>query len=445
MALPTSTSNASLNSSASTPSGEPLPAPNAGLLMKPRSSTSSASSPASPVVLPSITTTTSTVQPTSPSLLSARPSISRKAVDIAAEAKTKLLRPIKPVLRKGAKILFVGEVPGEQEVIFGMPFVGHSGQLLREMLLAANIVLAECSTTCVFLSRPPNNTLNSWGTMTLAEARAHVDPSKPFALIHADNKTYVPTNLVQDALVRLREEIVASEVNVVVALGNTALAALCGITGVGKVRGTVYNSTLVPGVKVLPTYNPAAVFSQYDLRPICEADFLKLSVEARNKEFNFIRRLLYINPTVEDVIQWGDLLAQAASLAVDVETKNKQVTCIGFAPDKFSAYVIPFWTSNPLRGHSYWSTFADEKIAYLAVQKILSSPALKIMQNGLYDIQYCLRHLWRVQNFAADTMLKHHALYPNLPKGLDFLGSIYCNERSWKKMRPRGGEEKKEA
>jgi len=32
-------------------------------------------------------------------------------------------------------------------------------------------------------------------------------------------------------------------------------------------------------------------------------------------------------------------------------------------------------------------------------------------------------------------MLLHHALYPELPKGLGFLGSIYTNEASWKLMR----------
>jgi hypothetical protein len=35
-------------------------------------------------------------------------------------------------------------------------------------------------------------------------------------------------------------------------------------------------------------------------------------------------------------------------------------------------------------------------------------------------------------------MLLHHALQPESPKGLDFLGSVYTEEASWKLMRPRG-------
>jgi hypothetical protein len=38
----------------------------------------------------------------------------------------------------------------------------------------------------------------------------------------------------------------------------------------------------------------------------------------------------------------------------------------------------------------------------------------------------------KIQNCTEDTMLLHHALYPELQKGLGFLGSIYTNESSWK-------------
>ena len=37
-----------------------------------------------------------------------------------------------------------------------------------------------------------------------------------------------------------------------------------------------------------------------------------------------------------------------------------------------------------------------------------------------------------------DTMLLHHALYPEMLKGLGFLGSIYSDEISWKQMRTKG-------
>jgi hypothetical protein len=56
---------------------------------------------------------------------------------------------------------------------------------------------------------------------------------------------------------------------------------------------------------------------------------------------------------------------------------------------------------------------------------------------------YDLHHLWRnygisVRNAEEDTMLLHHALQPESPKGLDFLGSVYTDEAAWKLMRQRG-------
>jgi hypothetical protein len=38
-------------------------------------------------------------------------------------------------------------------------------------------------------------------------------------------------------------------------------------------------------------------------------------------------------------------------------------------------------------------------------------------------------------------MLLHHAIHPEMRKGLGFLGSIYTDEPSWKLMRKRGGDE----
>ena len=69
----------------------------------------------------------------------------------------------------------------------------------------------------------------------------------------------------------------------------------------------------------------------------------------------------------------------------------------------------------------------------IGLGNVLDSPVPKVFQNGLYDIH----RLWRgyglaVRNAEHDTMLLHHALQPESPKGLDYLGSIYTNEAAWK-------------
>jgi hypothetical protein len=37
----------------------------------------------------------------------------------------------------------------------------------------------------------------------------------------------------------------------------------------------------------------------------------------------------------------------------------------------------------------------------------------------------------------------HHALFPELPKSLGFMGSIYTNESSWKLLRERKSDSNK--
>ena len=84
---------------------------------------------------------------------------------------------------------------------------------------------------------------------------------------------------------------------------------------------------------------------------------------------------------------------------------------------------------------NYWNK-TEEEYAWSAVKTVLESNFPKVGQNGLYDIQYLWRQYGlRVNNYLHDTMLLHHSLQPELPKGLGFLGSVYCSERAWKKLR----------
>ncbi len=56
-----------------------------------------------------------------------------------------------------AKVMFIGEAPGQEEDKLGTPFVGKAGQLLNKMLAAINIKREEVYITNVVNWRPPNN------------------------------------------------------------------------------------------------------------------------------------------------------------------------------------------------------------------------------------------------------------------------------------------------
>jgi len=57
----------------------------------------------------------------------------------------------------GADILLVGEGPGEQEDIEGLPFVGKAGQLLTKMLAAIDLSREQVFVTNIVKCRPPGN------------------------------------------------------------------------------------------------------------------------------------------------------------------------------------------------------------------------------------------------------------------------------------------------
>ena len=56
-----------------------------------------------------------------------------------------------------ARLLFVGEAPGEDEDLSGRPFVGRAGQLLEKMIVAMGLTRERVYICNVLKVRPPNN------------------------------------------------------------------------------------------------------------------------------------------------------------------------------------------------------------------------------------------------------------------------------------------------
>ena len=57
----------------------------------------------------------------------------------------------------GARLMFVGEAPGEQEDLSGIPFVGRAGQLLDKFLYAVDIERSDVYIANILKCRPPQN------------------------------------------------------------------------------------------------------------------------------------------------------------------------------------------------------------------------------------------------------------------------------------------------
>ena len=347
------------------------------------------------------------------------------------------------------KVAIVGEAWGEKEEEAGKPFVGASGWVLDEALQQAGIVRSECLITNTFNFRPLGNKLETlYGTK--AEALPNYRPIIKGKYIH--KKYWLE-------LERLYHEIAAYDPNVIVACGNTALWALCKKSGIASYRGSPLETfdfkeqmkdAQIPYegrriYKVLPTWHPAAVLRQWQLRPILVADLQKVQQQSAFPEVRRPSHLIYMEPTLQDIEDfYHNFLLNQPFLSADIETKDRSITEIGFSTaDASRAIVIPFWDRSQPSGN-YWQTLEDELTAWRWVRRICAEFPL-VGQNFQYDMKY----LWRTVGipcpyFLDDTMLMHHSLQPEMRKSLGFMASIYTDEPSWKFMRTDHSTLKKE-
>jgi len=364
---------------------------------------------------------------------------------------------------RSPSILIVGEAWGGNEIMVRQPFVGFAGKELFLMLGEAMpdvepemhssiasmfrydlawikhrgpwLESARIGMTNVLALRPPANKIEY-----LCAKRTEV--GREAASLPAISRGIYLRDEYLPELDRLWTEINEVRPNLILAMGNTATWAILQATNIGSIRGATTESIPIRGhrYKVLPTFHPAGVLRQWSWRPIVVADLMKAQREAKFPEIRRPRRRVLINPTLDEARAWKDKVfaqlaaGEASFLSCDIETGAGMIKCISFAVTIDEALVIPFVDlSNP--SGSYWPTLEAELAAWSIVQELLVHPCPKVGQNFIYDLQYITRMGILPCNCTEDTMLLHHALYPEMKKGLGFLGSIYTDESSWKLLR----------
>lgn len=142
-----------------------------------------------------------------------------------------------------ARIIFVGEGPGEQEDAQGRPFVGAAGQFLNELLSEAGIDRRDVFITNIVKCRPPGNR----------------DPRPDEVEACSD---------------WLMGQIAVINPRVVCTLGRPALHTLIDPNAaIGREHGKPREIT---GMLFVPLYHPAAALHQQSLRPTLLEDMRRL-------------------------------------------------------------------------------------------------------------------------------------------------------------------------
>jgi len=310
-----------------------------------------------------------------------------------------------------AKIAIVGEQPGKQEIFhrpLPTPFVGPAGRELDKCLDSAKIPRRSCYLTNVIkdLDHPLHYYMNISG------------------------RSPVITEAGQVYIQMLKEELTECKSNVVVATGNIPLFALCNRTGITKWRGSVLESTLIPGLKVVPTLHPATIIppkNVYLNKNLITLDLQRAKEESAYPEIRRKERKLRIRPSFGDAMYFLERCLQVSKkggiIDYDIEIYNEEVSCISFAIGPAEAMSIPLVDASG----DYFSIEQEADI-WRAIAVLLEDRNLwKRGQNIAFDSHFLLRRPGIKVHSLHDTMVAQKTLFPDYPMGLDFICTMYTD------------------
>ena len=313
-----------------------------------------------------------------------------------------------------AKVVFVGEAPGTEEERVGRGFVGASGQLLFKLAAGHGIMRAECYVTNVVKERPKENDIGHFIQFKMGSA--------------------YPTLWYEQYEKDLHEELWKTHANVYVAVGGVALYALTRQSAISKRRGSILEGILrhngeTRSIKVIPIIHPAAALRQYNIVNLISIDLKRIAEESHYPDLRLPARNIIIKPSFLDSLSFLQQCKESRIVAFDIEVMREEVSCISFAYTPAEVISIPFTTN----GRDYF-TPEQEATIWKAISSIIEDPnIIKVGQNIVFDTTFLFRKYGiSPQGTLEDTMIAQAIMYPDYPKGLDFITSMYTKEPYYK-------------
>ena len=139
-----------------------------------------------------------------------------------------------------ADIVFVGEAPGKEEDLQGLPFVGRSGKLLDKMLFSINLSRDDVYILNVLKCRPPDNRDPS---------KMEIEKCEPY----------------------LKKQLKIIKPKLIVALGRiSAMTILRTKESLTDMRNQIFD---YEGIDFLVTYHPAALLRNPNFKKFAWEDF----------------------------------------------------------------------------------------------------------------------------------------------------------------------------
>jgi DNA polymerase I-like protein with 3'-5' exonuclease and polymerase domains/uracil-DNA glycosylase len=310
----------------------------------------------------------------------------------------------------GAKLLVLGECPTYKDTISGHNFNDtETDYLLKD----SGIQKSSCWLTTVSKFHVPPNTGKKKIPFPVRAKQAGVD--------------------IESQLYELQEEVNGIKPNCILALGNSALWALSGKTKINNYRGSIMHGM---GVKFVPSFNPAHLswqaadveFRGYWNRQIMSFDFKRAKYQSTFPELILPSRVLEICKNSAHLAEFRNRYRNHRKMSVDIEAHGSCLPmCMGLALNKNHGMTVPLWNKD---GISHIPS-SDLVQCWIILAEMLYEKEI-IGQNFNYDRDKIKRLGFVIRRLISDTMLKAHAINPELPKSLAFNTSLFTEEPFYK-------------
>lgn len=311
----------------------------------------------------------------------------------------------------GAKLMILGDCPTYKDAASGKAFT--DSRELNQLLPDTGIKKENCWLTTVSKYEVPPNTGKKRIPFAIRAKNAGID--------------------IDQQLAELQEEINGIKPNCVLAVGGTALWALSGKTKIGNYRGSIMHGM---GVKFVPSYNPAHLswhasdveFKGYWNRQIMIFDFKRAYAQSQFPQLILPNRTLEVCRNSAQLAEFRQRYKHLRRMSVDIESNGTCIpVCVGLAFNKHHGMTVPLWNTD---GISTIPT-ADLIQCWIILAEMLWENEI-VGQNFNYDRDKLKRLGFVIRKLISDTMMKAHAINPELLKGLAFNTSLFTEEPFYK-------------
>jgi uracil-DNA glycosylase family 4 len=316
---------------------------------------------------------------------------------------------------KGCTIAFVGESVTDSDIRENAPFSGTIGNLFNFMLMNAGINRSDCYLTYV------------------VKQRIKPDISKIIQFpVNSRSKVKITEDYIEHEKLLL-EELSKCSANIIVALGKTALYALTRQTKISSWRGSILESTTLPGRKVIATADLDTANKQYLLRHHVLFDLRRAKIESSSPTIDLPTPHLITNPSFQEALDFIESAHNYTHVGFDIETPRNQVDCFAIAVPDGPSMCIPLVSSGVYAGGSpHWPIDQEEKLLTALAKLLADKGVTKVLQNAIFDCTFLYKRYGMITNTIADTMIAMGVLYPDFPKSLAFITSVFTRHPYYK-------------